>query len=77
MTKTEFDAALSRCSDVLTVPTEFFVQYFAENGLRIVPSEPVAWQDKVFQDEVFEPGPEIDDYRNALRPLYADPEDSK
>ncbi len=74
MNKTQFDAALQEAATVLNFETtSYLIGVLAHVGLRIVPSEPVAWWD----GDRSAPGMAVE--RNIFDkiPLFADTEDSK
>ena len=76
MNKQQFDTALQEAATWAATYPELLQEYLAELGLRIVPSEPVAWQHKVFKDGFLEPSEydELDEHTLHQRPLFADPE---
>ena len=87
MTKTEFDAALMMTFQREPESLRHLLKRLEMYGLRIVPSEPVAWgqlgmlNGRTYLRENYGRTPyppPADVARNLnLVPLYADPEDSK
>lgn len=73
MTKTEFDAALDRCAEEFMDTDRRLDEILASHGLRIVPSEPVAFWDGDRSEPGIAFAPNVFD----KIPFYADPEDSK